>query len=264
MLKRNLIPVLSMSVLIALAGCRAAPTSAEATQQYCQALGAYAQAVVQLRQIDENATIDDFKNAQIALQQSYAAVVEASSQVLDARRSEIRTATDNLSNAVRDISSSMTVNEARASVQDELAAVEAAIIGANDAVRCSIPTPAPAPTPTTSAVTTAQTQLCTDLAAYEAAVATLEGMSADSTIEDLQSAHTAVADAWTTVVQSAAQVPEARIENLDAAMQSLATAVSDIDASMTFAEAKESITDEVAGVQAARAELATSAECATN
>ena len=76
-MKRIAIPTLSIVVLIALSGCRAAPTTQEATQQYCQALGAYAQSVVQLRQLDENSTIDDFKNAQIAVQQAYAAVVEA-------------------------------------------------------------------------------------------------------------------------------------------------------------------------------------------
>jgi len=261
---RKAIPTLCIVAFIALAGCRTAPTSPEATQQYCQALGAYAQTVVQLHQLDENATIDDFKNALIATQQAYAGVVEASSQVMDAQRSEIRTATDNLSNAVRDISTSMTVNEAVASVQDELAAVDAAIASASAAVGCSIPTPVPAPTPTTSAVTTAQAQLCTDLAAYEAAVAALESLTGDATIEQVQDAQKAVDDAWVTVTQSAAQVTDVQIENLDQATQNLSRAVNDINDSMTFAEAKESIADEVQAVQAARQELTSSAECQTN
>jgi hypothetical protein len=110
-------------------------------------------------------------------------------------------------------------------------------------------------------VTAAQTQLCTDLAAYDAAVATLEGMSADSTIEDIQAAQKAVDDAWATVMTSAAQVPEVKIETLDQATKDLSRAVNDIDSSMTFAEAKESITDEVQAVQAAREELNSSASC---
>jgi hypothetical protein len=110
-------------------------------------------------------------------------------------------------------------------------------------------------------VTTSQDQLCTDLAAYEAAVTTLESMTADSTIEDIQNAEKAVDDAWATVTQSAAQIPAVKIENLDQATQNLSRAVKDIKPSMTFAEAKESIADEVQAVQAARQELTTTASC---
>jgi hypothetical protein len=56
-------------------------------------------------------------------------------------------------------------------------------------------------------------------------------------------------------------VPEVKIDNLDQAVQDLDRAVRDIDTSMSFAEAKESISDELQGVQAAREELRTTLSC---
>jgi len=273
--KRILIPAISLFLVVVLAACSATttPTTQQASQEYCQALGAYARSVVQLHQFNETSTINEFKDAQIAAQQAYADLIEASSQVREAQTLQIKTTTNNLSQAVKDISTSMTVNEAIASIQDELAAVESAIAASGEAVHCTIPTPVPTstatpvptetpvPTPTTSAVTTAQTQLCTDLAAYEAAVVHLDSLTGDSTIEQVQEAQKAVDDAWATVKQSASQVPAVKIDNLDQATQNLSKAVNDIKSSMTFAEAKESIADELQAVQAAHQELSTSASC---
>jgi hypothetical protein len=113
-------------------------------------------------------------------------------------------------------------------------------------------------------VTTGQAQLCADLAAYDAALAQLDGLTGDATIEQVQAAQKAVDDAWAKATQSAAAVPGIKIDNLDQAMKNLDKAVSDIKSSMTFAEAKESISDEVKAVQAAREELKSTVTCPTS
>jgi hypothetical protein len=228
---------------------------------------------VQFNQLDENVPIDDIKDITISVQQAYADVIEASAQVREARTADIKTAMNSLSDAVKDISPSMTINEARASIQDELAIVRFATASLNDAVQCSLPTPepiptstpepspTPVPTATVSPVSTSQEQVCTDLAAFDAAVAELENLSGDSTLQQVEEAHTAVLASWEQVKVSTAQVPEVKIDNLDQAVQDLDRAVRDIDTSMSFAEAKESISDELQGVQAAREELRTTLSC---
>lgn len=267
-------PALSLVLVIMLSACSStAPTTQQAAQEYCQVLGAYAQSVVALHQLGETATIDDIKNATITVEQAYADVIDASAQVREARKADIKTAVNSLSEAVKSITPEMTVNEARASIQDEIAIVQFSIASANEDVHCSIPTPTPAPTatavptdtpiptPTTSAVTTAQSQVCSDLAAFDAAVADLQSLSGDSTFQQIEDAQKAVDDAWATVMVSAAQVPEIKVDNLDQAVQNLSKAVKDIKTSMTIPEAKESIADELQAVQAASAELKISASC---
>jgi len=266
-MKKLALSVLALASLLVLSACAPAPTTQQASQQYCQALGAYAQSVAQLHQIDQSSSIDEMKNATIAVQQAYADVIEASAQVREARTADIKAAMNNLSNAVKSVEPSMTVNEARASIQDELAIVEFTISSLNNDVKCSIPTPTPipsatpVPTPTTSPVTTSQAQLCSDIAAFDTAVTQLQSLSADSTIQQIQDAQTAVAEAWTKVKNSAAQIPEVKIDKLDESVNSLSKAIRDIDASMSFAQAKESISDELLGVQAAREELRTTISC---
>ena len=269
------IPALSLVFVVMLSACSsaAAPTTQQASQEYCQALGTYAQSVVDLHQLGEAATIDDIKNATISVEQAYADVIDASAQVREARKADIKTAVNSLSEAVKSITPAMTVNEARASIQDEIAIVQFSIESANNDVHCSIPTPTPAPTatavptdtpiptPTTSAVTTAQSQVCSDLAAFDAAVADLQNLSGDSTFQQIEDSQKAVDDAWATVKVSAAQMPEIKVDNLDQAVQNLNRAAKDIKTSMTIPEAKESIADELLAVQAASAELKTSANC---
>lgn len=107
----------------------------------------------------------------------------------------------------------------------------------------------------------AEAQLCADLSALDTAIEDLEGITADSTVDELREANEAVADAEGRVVESAQAVGEARIGDLDAAFEDLDSAVTDIPGDATIADALSSIGQGLDGVRAAWQQLFASAGC---
>lgn len=101
----------------------------------------------------------------------------------------------------------------------------------------------------------AKDQLQQDLVDFKAAVDDLAALSPESTIEEIKDADQAVDDAWANVAESAVDVKEAEIEDVEQAWEDLGAAVDDISGDMTPAEAKESISDDVAALQTAYDEL---------
>lgn len=106
-----------------------------------------------------------------------------------------------------------------------------------------------------------QAQLCTDLARFRTAVASLKSLSPNSTVSDLKQAQDQVKTAFGEVKSSAANVQEARVTELEEAKANLDKAVQDIPETVTLQQASESISEEVAAVEAAQAQMESGVNC---
>lgn len=101
--------------LVLLSAC--GPTLDEARVRFCEELGAYGQAVVQLRQLDETSTVDDLNQAQVAVADSWKELQSAAANLQEAQIAELQQANDTLSNTVNSISGEATLGEAGATVR---------------------------------------------------------------------------------------------------------------------------------------------------
>ena len=68
-MKKTILATVMMLLVVMLAAC--APSIDRAKADYCQALGEFAKAVVELRQIDQNSTVDELKDAQQAVSRAW-------------------------------------------------------------------------------------------------------------------------------------------------------------------------------------------------
>lgn len=116
----------------------------------------------------------------------------------------------------------------------------------------------PTPTPTTQDKKAA---LCTDLARFNTAVATLRSMSANSTVGDFRKAQEQVKTTFATVKSSAKDVQNAKAEDLERAYQSLDKAIQGIPNTATLSQAKTSVAKEIASVQAAQNQMSSGLNC---
>jgi hypothetical protein len=106
----------------------------------------------------------------------------------------------------------------------------------------------------------AQAQLRSDLEAFKTALGDFQNLTPDSTMEDITAARESVQQAWGAVVESAKEVPDAKINDLQAAWDDLGTSVDDINSDMSVPEAVASVSDEVAAVKQAWEQLFSSLE----
>jgi hypothetical protein len=109
----------------------------------------------------------------------------------------------------------------------------------------------------------ATTAYCDDLSALGDALNVYADLGVDSTIDDVEQAQDDVADAYEAVQDSAADVADARLDDLEGAYDSLASSVDDISGEDTVGEAITTIASQANAVEAARADLVSSANCAS-
>jgi hypothetical protein len=107
----------------------------------------------------------------------------------------------------------------------------------------------------------ATTGYCDDLAALGTALDAYADLSVDSTIDEVEEAQEDVADAYQAVQDSAADVADARLDDLESAYDDLASSVDDISGEDTVGEAITTIATQANAVEAARADLVSSANC---
>jgi hypothetical protein len=108
----------------------------------------------------------------------------------------------------------------------------------------------------------ATSSYCSDLAALGTALNAYGDLNASSTIDEVEQAQEDVADAYQAVQDSAADVADARLDDLEAAYDELAASVNDISGDDTVGEAITNIATQANAVEAARADLFSSADCA--
>lgn len=97
----------------------------------------------------------------------------------------------------------------------------------------------------------ATAQLKSDLQALQTSVASLEGLSADSSMDDITAAKEDIQKSWDAVRESAGDLHEAEVSELQSAWDDLSKAVDDINQDMSVPDAIASVSDEVAAVKAA-------------
>jgi hypothetical protein len=102
---------------------------------------------------------------------------------------------------------------------------------------------------------------CSDLDALGDSLGAYADLGVDSTIDEVEEAQEDVADAYEAVQDSGADVAEARLDDLEAAYDELASSVNDISGEDTVGEAITNIATEANAVEAARADLVSSAGC---
>ena len=107
----------------------------------------------------------------------------------------------------------------------------------------------------------AESEVCASLTELKTAVQSAGAITATSTVEEAQEANEAVDDAWDDVASAAADLQDARIDDLEAAYNDLADTLSSIDDDATLAAAAADISTQVAAVDAAWEEFNTSAGC---
>ena len=113
MKKAILLVVLALLVLPMVTSCDLfAPSVDEAKADYCAKLGEFGKAVVNLRQIDENSTVQDLQDAQKAAQDSLADLVDASAKLQAAKIDGVQDAFGELQNTISDIPDDATLAEA--------------------------------------------------------------------------------------------------------------------------------------------------------
>jgi len=104
-------------------------------------------------------------------------------------------------------------------------------------------------------------ELCTNLARFKTAVATLKSMSPSSTVGDFRKAQDQVKSTFAEVKTSAKAVQNAKAEELEKAYESLDKAVGSIPNTATLKQASTSIAPHVAAVEAAEAQMKSGLNC---
>lgn len=97
----------------------------------------------------------------------------------------------------------------------------------------------------------AKAQYCADLAAFQTAMAGVQALTPDSTVDEAEAALGAADDAWDDLRSSAYTVNDAEVENLEQAYEDLDDAIRDISEGDTIQDAAASLAGEVANVNAA-------------
>ncbi len=123
-------------------------------------------------------------------------------------------------------------------------------------ISCTSPSTPPAATTQDQ-----KAQLCTDLARFNTAVATLASMGPSSKVGDLRAARDQVKTTFATVKTTAAGVKDSKIEDLDRAQQDLDKAITNVPNTATLNQAVTSVTPQVKAVQTAEATMKAGLSC---
>ena len=107
----------------------------------------------------------------------------------------------------------------------------------------------------------AEQDLCASLASFSAAVVNLQGLSAESTKDDIEEARDKVKSAWDDVKSNAEDVASADTEALENAYDDLSSAVDDLPADATVAQAQEDLKPQLTAVASTYREMYNGAGC---
>jgi hypothetical protein len=110
----------AVAALLLLVACDDEPTQAEAEQQFCDDVGAYLAALGELRDVDENTTIDEFDQIRENVLTAHDNMLASAQQLRYTRVDDLEEAESNLRSAIEDIDDDATLQEARSSIEDEV------------------------------------------------------------------------------------------------------------------------------------------------
>ena len=107
----------------------------------------------------------------------------------------------------------------------------------------------------------AEQDLCASLASFSAAVVNLQGLSPDSTKDDIEEARDNVKSAWDDVKSKAQDVASADTEALENAEDDLRSAVDDLPDDTTVAQGLEALKPQLTAVAQTYREIYNGAGC---
>ena len=129
----------SVSILVVgllLAACAPQP-STPSTGDACLSLAQFQASLEAFRELEPSAsTIDAYREAWISVQRTFRDLREKTAKVADDRVTEVNQAIDDVQAALDDVPEGTTPQEAVASLEDELAAVTAAVEALNSELDC--------------------------------------------------------------------------------------------------------------------------------
>jgi len=106
-----------------------------------------------------------------------------------------------------------------------------------------------------------KTELCTNLARFDTAVATLKSMSPSSTVGDFKKAQEQVRVTFNDVKSTAGSVQNAKTADLERAYEDLDKAIKSIPNTATLKQAANSVAPKVSAVQTAENQMKAGVQC---
>jgi hypothetical protein len=110
------IVIAAVAVVMLIAFVGRGPSLSRAEANYCEDLAAYGQAVVNLRAIDENSTVDELKNAQKAIQASWQELRQSGQALRQARLDVVENSFNELEQTINRVSDKETLAQAKADI----------------------------------------------------------------------------------------------------------------------------------------------------
>jgi hypothetical protein len=108
--------IAAVAVVMLIAFIGRGPSLSRAEANYCEDLAAYGQAVVSLRMIDENSTVEELQDAQKAIQTSWEDLRRSSQQLREARLEVVESSFNDLEQTINRISDRDTLVQAKADI----------------------------------------------------------------------------------------------------------------------------------------------------
>lgn len=109
--------ILAAGALVALILWGRPPSVSEATADFCADMSAYTDALLNLRTIDENSTVDELQAAGAAVQDSLDALEASAATLTDARVEELEASREALQTTIQSIPNDATLAEAQAQLR---------------------------------------------------------------------------------------------------------------------------------------------------
>ena len=119
-----LVGILVAVLGIAAVACDDDASEAELTIEVCRDFVDLQAADAAFDTLDENSTLDEIRSVNVAYSNALEEVVDSAADLADVRSEPIEAAYDDLNQAIADISSDATIQEALLSIEDELVAVD--------------------------------------------------------------------------------------------------------------------------------------------
>ncbi len=116
--------MLALTLMVGLSACSHQMTTEEARVAYCQDLQDLRNTVAQLQQLGPTNTVADVKALRTQLRNDVKALRSSAGNLQDPEVQNLIGAVDGLIAAVRDIPDTYTLEQAKASIADEVAAVQ--------------------------------------------------------------------------------------------------------------------------------------------
>jgi hypothetical protein len=138
--------IAAIAVAMVAGGCGlfAPSTPVDPTAAFCQALGTYAGAVLNLNALDDQNTIDEYRAAAQQVEDAFEGVVAAAVEMGEAEVDELQAATDTLVSTINDLPQDVPISDIQAELRSQVAEIAVARASLGVTV-CSEPAAAPVP-----------------------------------------------------------------------------------------------------------------------